>query len=1011
MFDGKIKKWLAVASILMVASANVHAQLPQDICEEQVPANWMAHNGSLQMSSQHFKSGRESVQWQWHRKSAVLTIKDTTFSAAAKDPRSCFVFWVYNETPVNDALSFEFGDDKKVYTQFRFQLNFKGWRTAWVMYHRDMTGAPDIAMNRLRIVAPASLASGKLYLDQLLYNQIINPRSPMQDVQAPFVNKGVEKKANAHWNALYVFSKTPYNQPLPKSITAKDRKDIQVISGRVLASIQKADKKGVSFEAIKREYESWQIQRHGKQITGNPVYSMNDAELVPGSVNGKNVKVPFEVKTYTQLMYRVALAYHQASLPEQKAQLEKWFINLLDHMDDQGWAYGSGMGALHHLGYNFDGYYNSCLLMKDVIKKHGQLQRTWNTMYWFSGLGRTQERLDKLPSSNIDVFNTLLNGMLASILLLDDNPFKVRQLQIFSKWLSANVVPNYAIEGAFKPDGAVFHHGTLYPAYATGGFKGLAPVLYYLSNTSFRLTTQAHQSLQHAMYKMHLYTNPTHWPVSVSGRHPTGNFSIPPDAYAYMVRAGMPGRNSLPDTLMNNAYLRIVQKQNDPLVKQLFAQGFGVTAYPAGHWNMNYGLFDMHRRQNWLLTIKGHNRYIVANESYPNANVFGRYVSYGQLELLYPEQSSYPESNFSDTGWDWNALPGTTTIHYPVDQLRENIINPDDFSGVEEMLLSDEIFAGGTALKGQGLFAMKLHGPDKYDMGSFRAIKSWFMFDSLVIALGSNISSAIQEYPAQTNIFQNFNPRHTPLSVNGSIENRFPFADTIQSTQPISITDNRNIQYYIPGNQRLILSTTLQHSRDQKDLRNTEGVFSKLVIDHGRSPRNKGYEYAMLIDTSVKINTTSFNPSTAYRVLQKDSMAHRVYYAPLSMTGIAAFGHQQTLADSLVGFNSQPCLILYQKENNAVELSVTDPDLAFYKGPDDSPVVDGKRKEVSIYSRTWYNAPSQPSVITLHIKGGWALNEKREDVHLRSLPNDNTEIRINCRYGLANTLRLIKKMK
>ena len=72
---------------------------------------------------------------------------------------------------------------------------------------------------------------------------------------------------------------------------------------------------------------------------------MNDAELVPGSVNGKNIKLPFEVKSYTQLMYRVALACHQTSLPEQKKQLEEWFISLLDHMDDQGWAYGSGMGA------------------------------------------------------------------------------------------------------------------------------------------------------------------------------------------------------------------------------------------------------------------------------------------------------------------------------------------------------------------------------------------------------------------------------------------------------------------------------------------------------------------------------------------------------------------------------------------------------------------------------------------------------------------------------------------
>lgn len=52
------------------------------------------------------------------------------------------------------------------------------------------------------------------------------------------------------------------------------------------------------------------------------------------------------------------------------------------------------------------------------------------------------------------------------------------------------------------------------------------------------------------------------------------------------------------------------------------------------------------------------------------------------------------------------------------------------------------------------MFAMKLHGSDKYDMGSFKAIKSWFMFDDLVIALGSNITNDIKDYPTEIFYFR-----------------------------------------------------------------------------------------------------------------------------------------------------------------------------------------------------------------------------------------------------------------
>ena len=81
--------------------------------------------------------------------------------------------------------------------------------------------------------------------------------------------------------------------------------------------------------------------------------------------------------------------------------------------------------------------------------------------------------------------------------------------------------------------------------------------------------------------------------------------------------------------------------------------------------------------------------------------------------------------------------------------------NVDNMSGFEEMLLSDESFSGGISIRGKnGAFGMKLHEHDKYN-GSLRARKSVFFFDNRIVALGSNIASALPE-ETHTTLFQVF---------------------------------------------------------------------------------------------------------------------------------------------------------------------------------------------------------------------------------------------------------------
>ncbi|WEK20035.1 MAG: chondroitinase family polysaccharide lyase [Candidatus Pedobacter colombiensis] len=1001
-------------------SIGSYAQIQTDICENSVPNNWSTINGRLSITTDHFKLGEEAIKWDWITAGkSVLKIQNSAFKAVAANPRSTFVVWIYNETPVNDRLVFKFGTNDKTACSFDFKLNFKGWRTAWVMYHRDMVGRPQADMDLLTIAAPATIKKGSLFIDQLMYDVTINPRSPMRDEQLPFINPDADKAANAHWTSLYLFNKTPQYLPLQAKLGEVDRVDLDQISQRFKEQILPSEKNPGknTLQNIEKAFSYWNISRNGDRITGRPVYSMNDVELVSLSPDEgvKEANRLSGIKAYTQLMLQVAQAYHTSPEIADKQRMEQIFMDLLDHLEDQGWAFGSGMGALHHHGYNLGGYYPACLLMKDVIKKHNKLDRTFKSMAWFSGLGRTLQLPDQLPASNIDVFNTLLESMLSAILIMDDSPKKLQYLHSFSNWLSKNIEPDHTIEGAFKPDGAVFHHGNLYPAYGIGGYTGIAPIVYALSGTSFRVEQYAHESLRNSLLMIHYYTNPYKWPISVSGRHPTGNWRIPDVPYAYMAMAGTPDGSSKTDTLMASIYLKLNGSKQNKWTAVFKNSQIKPIGYTNGHWNLNYGLFDIHRRQDWLLTIRSHNRYFISNESYPGANMYGRYIAYGQLEVLYPDTKADDGSNFKDEGWDWNNIPGTTTLHLPLNKLRANIINADDYSGIEEMLISDERFAGGTTFNKQGMFAMKLHGHDKYDMGSFRAIKSWFMFDNLVVSLGSGIQNTIAAYPTETTLFQNYLKDSTDvLTINGAAVNSFPYTKKGEAGKSLTIIDNRNIGYYIPNAGNTLLTKATQVSRDQKDSRKTTGNFAKLILQHGNAPINAGYEYAMLIKTNKQaLETLALSQESTkplYKVLQKDSAAHIVWYAPQQITALAVFGSNNKLSDSLLMGNNRPCLLMYQQKEKQLSMSVTDPDLAFYEGPDDSPLTaDGKRKEVSIYSRKWYRSPAKPSIVELLIKGNWEVKTGKDDLKVTLQSDGNTMVSVKCADGVASKIELFKR--
>ncbi|NQX70735.1 chondroitinase [Paenibacillus alba] len=985
--------------------------------ENEIPQEFSCdHSSHISVSDQHYKYGTHSLQWEYTSNSYLKVNEPILYQpfqeGSLSQERDSFVVWIYNPAPLEEVLTFQFGRNNEVDCQFEFHLNYRGWRTAWVAYERDMQGDPHPDMDTLVILAPRRIGSGKLYINQLMLNTPIDPRFHTRDKQVPFVNREADKKANAHWLSLYAFAELEHRP----SATDVGSSVQQGTHGMINERFEKLilQDRFVALEDIKRIREifsTFGISRNGDVISGRPIdlpffdhFPKSDKERLKKLANS------IQLSSYTDFMLEIALHYRSAGRSSWKQELQVIFIDLLDHLDEQGWAYGSSQGTVHHFGYNFSHYYPAVFLMRAELEQAGRLERTQKTMYWFSGAGRIHSPLEDIEG-NIDIFNTTLHGILASLLIMYDTLTKVRELSSFREWLSQSLLPAPGLRSAYKSDGSAYHHVNHYPAYAIGGFLGVTPVIYLISGTVYRIDERAHASIRKALLAMRLYANKYEWLLSLSARHPTGKGALEVEPYKYMALSGTPDGSKPVDEEVAAAYLRLLpHKEESEAAEQFLTMRIAPEADPDGHWTMNFAALAIHRRDSWLAGARGHSRYLWANETYVSANLYGRYISHGHLQIMSQgEPINHTDSGYHHDGWDWNRWPGTTTVHKPIADLRSNVRNVDTFSGFEEMLLSDETYAGGLNLEGRnGMFAMKLHEHPKYE-GSHRARKSVFFFDNRIICLGSDIENTNLVYPTETTLFQNhLADLGSPIWVNDNNSIcEFPYAYERVLDEPIWLLDHLENGYYIPEGQMLSLSKRVQHSKHQATDADTQGSFATAILGHGCAPKQGSYEYTILVKTN-RANIEAFCKnmrsleSAAYRVLRKDHSAHIVKDHVNQTTAYALFEANADVRTGWVLAVDTPAMIMIREAGDELIVSAVDPDLRLYDGKESDQYDEaGNQVEVSVYSRKWIHAESMPSTIRIVLKGSWIMKGDFLGCRLAENRDDHTTvIEIVCKDAM-----------
>jgi chondroitin-sulfate-ABC endolyase/exolyase len=978
----------------------------------------LAESGSVvSVSGKHFKHGKQSLLWQWNNSGDSWRIKQVVPYAPVNPHNdnsvATFVFWVYAPQIYTDGkLIFSFYKENELCSWFEYKLGFRGWSGAWVAFDRDMQGNPQEGMDEMR-VRVEGVENGTLYFDHIILSSFQDVRHHTADFQAPFINAGTTN----HWLILLESWQKNCDLPLPDEITSEQISAIREIENR-LVTILMNKTKPVSLAQLTKKYKLYQIRyAQDSSISGLPVFFERYGETYErmGAIR-YNLLYDNEMglSKLNKLMFDMAVTYRNTSGKEDKEAIAGMYTKLTRHMLDQGFRAGSAMGTLHHLGYSMRLYYASAFLMRDVLINSKLDVPVQQAMEWFAGTGEVKTE-PVVPGMDVDAFNTSLTGRLASILMMEDSPEKTRYLRAFTRWVNNGLQYADGTLGTFKVDGAMFHHRHNYPAYAVGGLEGAVNATWILHNTTFAIEQSGHENLKNALLAMRYYCNLLTWPLSLSGRHPDGQGQLIPGHYARLALSGTPDGKDAVDKELAAAYLRLIQDSVTPDAREFRKMGVSPEKSPEGNRAFPYASLSVHRRNDWMVTAMGHSRYVWATETYQGANLYGRYLNHGNLQIM---ATGNPVSNFGSgfkqEGWDWNHFPGTTATELPMKELRADIKNLDADSGYEELLLSDEAFAGPISIGNKnGAYAMKLHEHDKYN-GSLRARKSFFFFDNRVIALGSNIRSALPENEVHTTLFQVYQPAEIkPLLLNGQIIRNFTYKKTTRKLLT-EISDGLN-NYFFVRNAEVNLSRSLQHSFHEETDAPTQNPFSLAYINHGKMAATDRYEYMVLIQPdakslkSMRKSVTSEN-KFPYQVLQQDSMAHIVHDRATNTTAYVFFEAGRYQDDSRSVDVNIPALVMTETlAGNQLRLSVADPDLRFYEGPaDDVFDENSKRIERSVYSRNWINNPSKPSVIKLTLNGNWQLAEQSEYIMIISTSAEETTFEVHCQHGLTREVLLIQ---
>lgn len=588
-----------------------------------------------------------------------------------------------------------------------------------------------------------------------------------------------------------------------------------------------------------------------------------------------------------------------------------------------------------------------------------------------------------------DVVFNIGDVLLAYSLWQNTADERYRYMRAYKRYMDRFFSYTVGTNDGLKPDGSGFHHWVAYNNYMYS-YGTAANILSYLNGTSFQVAPDNYKVFRDAFYAQFIQANTTGvQALSTAGRNPQ-NRTRPISATNMTTLAAAGGKIlglTTPDPLLTA-----------PL--------------PSGFFQFNHAMAGTFRKDDYVVFNKGFSSSMWGAEAYTNQNRYGRYQSYGALEIIYAGDK-LTGNGYDDKTWDWNFNPGTTVINLPWEKLH------GEWSRLDEQ--QQNKFVGSLSLKNKnsellknnhgdfGLFAMDFKEDDSQGFGAnytsnaknhnttFTFKKSNFFFDDLIVCLGSNITNNDATNPTVTTLFQRLdNKTGASVNVNGTNQTSGT-TDNAVLTNKWLISNYSTGFYLVSGNDNFVVKKAIQQNPNQDQTwfpaplnfsGNTSATYYTGYINHGVNPNDKKYEYIIKPKTTAsEMQTlhTTIQASKPYIVRQQDADAHIVEHVAKKIYAYAFFKAVSGLGYSYLKAVDGSCLVMTQFIGTAdLLLSIDNPDIGYV-------------------SKT--NSPATTVTRKVSLQGVWTLGTATPGVTLTSNTTE-TEIQFTLVDGLAKEVLL-----
>lgn len=630
-----------------------------------------------------------------------------------------------------------------------------------------------------------------------------------------------------------------------------------------------------------------------------------------------------------------------------------------------------------------------------------------------------------------DVVYNIGDVLLAYSLWQESADERYRYMRAYKRYMDRYFSYTVGTNDGIKPDGTGYHHWTAYNNYMYS-FNTAAEIVSYLTGTAFQVEQSNYKVFRDSFFTQFVQSNdhffrggPTGTqrsgtqPLSTAGRNPQTRSN--PLSEASLKRLAIAGGSILglatADPLLAGVSNRIfgIDSQLNSNV---------VTPFEGGFFQFNHAMAGLYRYENTqtLVFTKGFSNNMWGAEAYIDQNRYGRYQSYGALEVIYPGDRTTGNGyditiNTSSSAWDWNFNPGTTVIRLPWDKLH------GEWSRVDE--LQQKRFVGSLALKNKnkdlltkihgtfGMFAMDFQESDSQGFGTnytggtknhnstFTFKKSNFFFDDIIVCLGSGITNNDTSNETVTTLFQRMDNKGTGVNINGTIQSSGTNSYPSMSANNYLVDNYGTGFYLVSGNDNIVVKKEAQQTPNQNQTWTSGLTLSAPLnpvvnyytgyINHGVNPSNKGYEYILKPNSNASemqaLDLAIQNTNKPYAVRQKNATAHIVEHIAKKMWGYAFFAAASNLPYDFINAADGSCLLMTQfdSSNGTLLLAIDNPDLGF---------------------TFQANTPSIQVTRQITLQGEWALSTTYPGVQVLSSNSTKTVIEFTLVDGLAKEVLL-----